>query len=81
MALKERLTAIPPWAWVVGFAAAGVILLTVNHWAVTSPEGARWLDPEQPALQIDVTPVAVPQRTRPYPGSVSDWSCSRVGDC
>jgi hypothetical protein len=78
---RERVTHVPAWAWVAAIGVAALVVLTVNHWALAKPEGAKWLDPEQPPLQIDAKVVEVPQRTRPYPGSLSEWSDCIVGDC
>lgn len=78
---RTAITGVPPWAWLAAVAAAALVVMSVNHWALHKEEGARWLDPEQPPLQIDSPAVTVAQRTRPYPGCLADWPDSVVGDC
>ena len=81
MAFREQLTRVPAWCWMLGVLIAALVVMTANHWALNSTEGAKWLDPQQPPLQLDAKLVEVPQRSRPYPGSLTDWSGCVVGDC
>jgi len=68
---------------VVVLAFGGLGVLIWHQWANTKHPEDSWLDPEQPAGILDSTPEVAPTRARQrsYPGSVSSWGCSKVGDC
>lgn len=74
----------PPWVWFLAVLIAGVGLVVAHHWYMTSPDEESWLDADQPALNLDAVAEAIPQyraKRRPYPGTLMDWPCSKVGDC
>lgn len=90
MSLFER---VPPHVWLAGAAAAGLAVLVVHHWHRTRDAGESWLDPQQPAVNLDLVrgaalrlvadaaPPPVPLAPRAYPDSLSCWSGSWIGDC
>lgn len=80
--LRARAVGVPPMAWVALAGVAGVAVLIWHEWANTRHPDEGWLDPEQPAAQLDATPQSADRpRKRPYPASLAGWSCSKVGDC
>lgn len=80
--VRDRAAACPPGLWfaVLGIGAVGVLVW--HEWANTSDPDDKWLDPEQPALQLSpVLDQPCRAKDRPYPSTLAGWSCSKVGDC
>jgi hypothetical protein len=75
---------IPAVAWFGAAVVVGLAALVWHDWQAGAGDEESWLDPEQPALQLDSPSAHLPSirpRSHCYPASLSGWPGTRIGDC
>jgi hypothetical protein len=84
MRIPERVRAVPAGGWLAGAVLVGLVVLVWHDWQSTAGDEDSWLDPGQPALQLDAPSAHIPSirpRQRCYPDTVASWGDSTIGDC
>jgi hypothetical protein len=82
--MLARVREIPAAAWLGAAAVLGLAVLVWHDWTTNSDEETRWLDDDQPALQLDAPSAHLPSirpRSRPYPPCLAAWPGTVIGDC
>ena len=84
MDIRSRARAVPAWGWWAVLAFVGLGVLVWHDWYTHSPDEESWLDPQQPALQLDSPSASIPSvrpKARPYPPCMAKWPGTAIGDC